>query len=87
MRELFADGEAGITDLTDEIVSARDEFDHLILYQPDFAQPILNFRRSAKLLDANCHAALHAAQRADVTTRFRSGRRMRRFVAHAAKCQ
>lgn len=87
MCELFADGEAGIADLADEIIPAGDELDDLIFDQADFAKAILNFRRSAKLLDPNRHTALHAAQGADVTTRFRCGSGMRRCVAHGVKCR
>ena len=62
---MFADGEPGVADLADEIVPAGDEADDLVFDKADFAQAILNFRRSAELLDADRDSRLHAAQGTD----------------------
>ena len=68
--KVFADGEARIADLTDEIVLAGNEPNDLILAESDFAEAVLNFRCGAKFLDAHGHARLHAAQRAHFAARF-----------------
>jgi hypothetical protein len=69
LSELLADGEAGIADLADEIIAAGNETDHLILAEPDFAEAILNFRRSAKLLDAHGDTALNTVERTNLAMR------------------
>ena len=68
--KLFADGEAGVADLADEIVLARDEADDLVFAKSDFPQAILNFRSSAELLDPDRDARFHAAQRTNFAVRF-----------------
>jgi len=69
-RDLFADGEARVADLTDEIRLAGDEPDDLILAEAQFTQPVLDFGRGAQLFDAHGYAGLHAVQRAKFATRF-----------------
>jgi hypothetical protein len=56
---LLAESQARIAYLANEIGSARDELDYLVLAKPDFTQPILKFRAGAELFDSNCHAFLH----------------------------
>jgi hypothetical protein len=67
---LLTDGQSSVADLADEIVAAGDEADDLVFAQTDFTKTVLNFRRSAELLDAHSHAGLHAAQWADFTSCF-----------------
>lgn len=82
LRELFADGEPGIADLTDEVVAARDEADDLIFAEAEFAEAILNFRRGAELLDADRNACLNAAQGTNFAMRLIAGVWLALFVAH-----
>jgi hypothetical protein len=72
--QLLADGEAGVANLADEIVTAGDEADDPVFPEADFAQAVLNFGRGAKLADAHRDARLDAAQRTNFTIGFRSDR-------------
>ena len=67
-RQLLADGQPRIADLANEIRLAGKQFDDLVFAEPEFAQPVLHFGRSAKLFDPHRHARLHAAQRAHVAS-------------------
>jgi hypothetical protein len=68
--QLFADGEAGVADLADEIILAGDEADDLVFAEADFPKAILNFRSGAKLFDSDRDARFHAAQRTNFAVRF-----------------
>jgi len=59
--ELFADGEAGVADLANEVISAGEQFYDLVLTQAEFAEAVLKFGSSAKLFDANGNPGFHQA--------------------------
>ena len=61
LSQLFADCEAGVADLTDEVVLAGNQADDLVFADADFSQPILNFGCGAELLHANRHSCLNTA--------------------------
>lgn len=61
LREFFTDGEAGVANLADEIVSTGHQFDDLIFAKTNFTKAILDFRRGAQLFDPHRNAALNAA--------------------------
>lgn len=80
--QLFAQRQARVADLTNEVVAAGDETNDLIFTQANLAQTRLNLWRSAELFDSNSDASLDAAQRARFTTNFLACCRIQVF-AHA----
>jgi hypothetical protein len=68
--ELLADGQSRVADLADEIGLAGEQLDDLVLAQPQLPQAILQFRRSAQLLDAHGDAGLDPAQRTKLAPGF-----------------
>ena len=68
--ELFADGQARVADLANEIVPAGDEPNDLVFAKANFPQAILDFRGRAELLDADRNARLDAVQGTNFTTGF-----------------
>ena len=58
LSELFADCQPRITDLTNEIGLAGEQFDDVVLAKTELAQAILNFRGRAQLFDADGDASL-----------------------------
>jgi hypothetical protein len=59
---LFAEGKAGIANLTDETGAVGDKTDHLIFAEAQFAQTVLELRFGAQLTDAHSHPGLHAGE-------------------------
>jgi len=64
LRQVFADGQARVADLANEICVAGQQFDDLILAQTQFPQPVLHVRRRAQLFDAHSDAGFDPTQRA-----------------------
>jgi hypothetical protein len=64
---LLTDREAGVTNLANEISLTGEKFDDVVFAKAEFTQPILNFRSSAQLLDANSDAGFDSAQGTDIT--------------------
>jgi len=62
LRQLLADGEAGIANLADEIGLAGEETDDLIFAKAELAQPVLKFGGGAKLFNTDCYAGLDTGQ-------------------------
>ena len=53
LRQLFADCQAGVANLTDEVRLAGDEPDDLVFPKTYFAKPMLRLRRRTKLPDSD----------------------------------
>jgi len=70
LSQLLADSQPRVADLADEIALAGDQPDDLIFAEANVPQPLLNFRRSAQLLDAHRHACLYAIQWTDFAASF-----------------
>jgi hypothetical protein len=64
-RELSADPEADIADLANDVRLLGEKADFLLFAKTHFAQAMLHFRRSGKLLDADGSAGADAIQWAD----------------------
>ena len=62
--ERFAEGDAGVANLANDVVVAADEPDLLILNQAKFAQTVTDLGPAGEFFDAHAHADLHPAQRA-----------------------
>jgi len=65
LSQLLADGEAGIANLADEIGLAGEVPDNLVFAQAEFAQAVLQFRRGAKLFDADGNAGFDTGKGAN----------------------
>jgi len=68
--ELFAESQARIADLADEIVAAGHQPDDLFLAKAQFAEAILHFRSGAQPLDPDRHAGLNMAERTKLAPGF-----------------
>ena len=62
LRQRFAQGDAGVANLANDIVVAADQPDLLILNQAKLAQTVTDFGPAGELFDADARADLHAAQ-------------------------
>jgi len=58
---LFTQSESGITNLTDKIGLAGDEFNNLVFAETQFTKAILSFGVGAELFNADCHSGLNSA--------------------------
>ena len=68
--QLFADGQAGVANLANEVGLAGQQFDDVIFAETQFAQPVLDFRRGAKLFDSHSDSGFDPVQRTNFTTSF-----------------
>ena len=64
--QLLADREASIANLADEVSLAGEQFDDVVLAEAELAQPVLNFRSGAELLNAYRDSGFHAVQRTNL---------------------
>jgi hypothetical protein len=75
--EGFAQGDAGVANLANDIVMSADEPNLLIFNQAKFAQTVADSRLAGELFHANARTDLHVAQR---THRFAGALALHDFV-------
>ena len=68
--ESLADRQARVAHLANEIGLAGEQSDDLVFSKAEFAQPVLNLRCRAQLLDPDLHTGLDPAQRTNLATCF-----------------
>jgi hypothetical protein len=67
---LLANGQPRIANLANEVVPAGEQLNDLVLTNPDFPQPILNFWCRAKLLNSDGDPRFDSAQRTNLALGF-----------------
>jgi hypothetical protein len=75
--KLFANGEAGVADLANEIGLAGQKPYDLIFAETQLPQAVLHFGRGTKLLDPDRHPGLNPAQRTAFALGFSPGLALR----------